>query len=502
MQKRILPFALTAITLFSLLTWNCTKLDTTDIGSDLLPVVDNINTFEQFLDITTTQGIFNNDSTLVSRSENFALGYIGVDPLVGKTTANMFMQVKPPFYPYSYGLSGDTLVAFDSVVLCLKYAGFWGDKTLPVNLEVREVNDLVFKDSVFKDKPVNYKPTFSNLLGTASVNIDNIDDTVKYKNGRDFSTGLIRIKLSNITWVSNLFNRDSIAANINNNAFYTDSAYRHFYNGLAVVATGGNALMYVNLADTSTKLEIHFKRKKVGGTVVDSTYSSFKLNTSTSGSAANYPISNAANNIERNRAGSAMATPNSNDLYLQTSPGTYVNLDIPGLSTISNRIIHRAEIIVEQIPDNLFYDSVFSAPNYLYIDLKDTTVATKWKPIYFDLNPNTSYDPDYKTSFFFYPQGDQVDFTYFGGYKRYKVDAFGNPINYYNFNISRYMQHLVTRKTPNYQIRLFAPFNIMYPQYSDFPVKYANNLALGRVKIGSGTNPNYKLRLRIIYSKL
>ncbi len=505
-QKRILPVAITAITLLSLLALNCTKLDTTDIGSDLLPAVDNVHTFETFLDINSTQGIFTDDSTKVSRGDDFALGYIGFDPLFGKTTANIYMQLKPPFYPYSFGSNGDTItgpgLGLDSIVLCLKYAGFWGDKMLPVNIEVREVNDMGFRDSVANDKTVNYQAATGALLATASVNVNKIFDTIKYKNQRDFSVGLIRVKLP-ASWATSLFNRDSVAANTSNNAFYKDSAYRYFYNGLAVKATGGNGLMYINLADTATKLEIHYKRKKQGATVIDSVYSAFRLNATSAASAANAPISNAANHIVRNRAGSPMLTPAPGEHYLQTSPGSFVNLDIPGLSTLSNRIIHRAEIIVEQIPTDPIYDTIFYAPNYLYIDLKDTTTATnRWKPIYFDLNPNVTYDPDYKTSIFYYPPGNQVDFAYFGGYKRNRIDRFGNPISYYNFNITRYLQHLVTRHNPNYQIRLYAPFNISYPQYSSFPLSYPNNIALGRVKIGSGTNPNYKLRLRIIYSNL
>lgn len=503
MQKRILPIAATAILLFSLIGWNCTKLDTTDIGSDQLPAVDNVNTFEIFLPITTTQGIFN-DTTKVFRSDVHALGYIGNDPMVGKTTANVFMQLKPSFYPYSFGITGDTLtgtgLGLDSIVLCLKYTGFWGDKTMPVNLQVKEVMENKFRDSVDIGNTVNYQPATGAILGSTIVDVNKLNDTVYYKNTRDYSVGLVRIKLTNTSWINSLYNRDTLAMNTGNNAFYNDSTFRHFYNGLAVVATGGNGLMYVNLADTSTKLEIHYRRKRAGATVIDSTYSSFKLNTSAV--AANAPVSNTANNIIRDRSGSPMLTPASDELYLQTSPGSYVNLDIPGLTTLSNRVIHRAEIIVEQIPTDPIYDTVFSAPNFLYMDLKDTTATDRWKSIYFDLNPNVAYDPDYKTSIFFYPPGDQVDFTYFGGYRRTKNDQFGNSISYYNFNISRYVQRIVTNHIPNYKLRLFSPFNFSYPQYSDIPISYSNNIALGRVRIGSGTNPNYKLRLRIVYSNL
>ena len=216
---------------------------------------------------------------------------------------------------------------------------------------------------------------------------------------------------------------------------------------------------------------------------------------------ANKPVSNAANNIIRNRSGFPVSNPAAGEHYLQTAPGTYVNLDIPGLASLSNRIIHRAEIIIEQIPtNNPSLDESLSAPNFLYLDLKDTGTTAKWKPVYLDLNTSQFYDPDQKTTIQFI--ANPIDFLYFGGYRRSKIDGLGKQIKFYNFNISRYVQQIVTRHINNYQIRVYAPFNINYSQYSPSYIPFGNNIAFGRVKIGSGSNPNYRLRLRIVYSKL
>ena len=35
-------------------------------------------------------------------------------------------------------------------------------------------------------------------------------------------------------------------------------------------------------------------------------------------------------------------------IYIQTAPGSYAELKIPGFTGLSNRIIHRAELIVDQ----------------------------------------------------------------------------------------------------------------------------------------------------------
>jgi hypothetical protein len=168
-----------------------------------------------------------------------------------------------------------------------------------------------------------------------------------------------------------------------------------------------------------------------------------------------------------------------------------------------NRIIHRADLIVQQIPDNPTTDKDFSAPNFLYVDLKDTTTTDQWKPIYTDLNPGSPYYPDTRVSGVPYYPESGVDLSYFNGYAKDATDKFGNAIKYYNINITRYIQQLVTKHTPNYTLRLWAPAFLYYPQMADATyIGYNNSLARGRVKVGSGTNANYKMVLRIIYSNL
>ena len=498
MQKRILSIAITALLFFSLLNSGCTKLDTTDIGSDLLPAVDNVNTFETLININTTQGVFNPDTTIIYSSDDHVLGKISNDPLFGTTVANVYAQFKPTFYPYYYGNAKDTIVGFDSVVLCLSYKGFWGDSTLPLNLEVSEVpvNAGGLWDSLYQSRNINYAPSTSNILGSTTVDIAALSKYVVYSNKKDSVKNQIRIKLTNAAFINSFYNRDSLVTG--NNTFRSDSLFRAFQNGLAIIAnSGGNVLLYTNLTDSSSKLEVHFRRKNGGA--IDTTYSSFKINAATTPS-ANAP-SATANNIKRNRSGYPVASPAANEIYLQTTPGTYANLSIPGLDTVSNRIIHRAEIIIEQIPD--LTSARLTPPNFLYLDLKDTGTINKWKPIYLDLNPTVSYFPDNKD--FFYPSAG-IDYAYHGGFVRDKKDQFGNAMKYYNFNITRYVQQIVTKHTTNYQMRLYAPYIVEYPQYigsfENGQRSGNNRIAAGRIKVGGGSNTNYRMRLRLVYSKI
>jgi Domain of unknown function (DUF4270) len=329
-----------------------------------------------------------------------------------------------------------------------------------------------------------------NVIGNATINIPSLGSYFKYANGKDSAKNQIRIKLSQ-SFATSLFQRDSSIVTGSNDSFKSDSLYRVFNNGFAIEANGtGNALLYTNFNDAATRLEIHYKKKN--GATVDTTYSSFKVSVSV---ANGVKLSSTANKIVRNRP--TFSSPN--EIYLQTTPGTYANLDIPALATLSNRIIHRAEIIVEQIPDPV--SPLLSVPNFLYLDLKDSGTNNNYKPVYFDLNPAVGYNPDNSNVYSFFTNSG-VDAGYFGGFDRDKKDPLGSGmIKYYNFNITRYVQQIVTRHTTNYPLRLYAASNLKYPQYN-FVAPYYNRLADGRVKVGGGNNANYKMRLRIVYSKI
>ncbi|MFZ1527268.1 MAG: DUF4270 family protein [Ferruginibacter sp.] len=499
MHKRVLPAAFLSFLFVVLLAWGCTKLDTTNLGTDLIPAVDNVHTFRDTFNIETTQGFFN-DTSVVTLSDNYALGTISNDPLFGTTEANIYLQLKPPFYPYYFGFATDTVknytgVGVDSVVLCLSYKGVWGDTNTVQQIQVSEITDERFTDSLSDIHNVNYQPQ----IGAALSNVVTVDtrrigkDTVRFNQNRDSVINQIRIKLSD-AFAQELYDQDS-ALLAPKKGFRNDSIYRKTFKGLAVKSLSGNGLMYVNLTDENTRLEVHYR--KFRRNKYDTVYSVFPLQASSTPSIS---PSATANYVHRDRTGSESVNPTADALYIQGGPGTFAKLHFPGLrpDTITNRIIHRADIVIEQIPGSSFYDSIFSTP-ILYLDLIDTSTATpKWKPIYYDLDPAIFYNPDLAAAY--YPGG--VDHSYFGSISRTKVNQLGQTIRYYNINVSRYMQNLFTGKIRNYDMRLFAPFKFRYPQYSPFALQYDNPVGFGRIKVGGGSNPNYRMRLVMTWTKL
>jgi hypothetical protein len=515
-RKRLLPIAFVGA-LFVFI-FSCTKLDTTTLGQDLIPAVDNITTFADTLDITTTQGYFLPDTTKVLYNETHAVGHIETDPLFGKSDAAIYFQLKPSFYPFYFGAAGDTTrnpgggpgptlpvdnVGVDSVFMCLAYTGYYGDTLTPLQLEVRQLYDDKFRDSVGVERNVGFQPTtLGSVLGSVTLDIPSIKNQIKFAHDKDSVTNQIRIKITDPAFINNLYNNDSSAVG----AFHNDSLFRRAYNGFAITRKAGgtgNAFVYVSLTDAKTRLEIHYRKKKIS--LPDTTYASFAL----------YPTitvygqpSSTGNGIVRDRTGTPSATGLSDYLFLQTSgPGTYANLSIPTLGTRPNQIIHRAAILIESVPNlaSPTTDALFPPPDYLYLDLKDTsaTGGDKWKPVYHDLNPSSPYDPDFKTGYPFFPLSG-VDPTNYGGNLKYKPDGLGNKIGYYNINVTRYVQQIVTKQTPNYPMRMWAPYSLIYPQYSAEIIPYYNLIANGRVRLASGSHPDKtkKMRMVIIYSKI
>ena len=78
----------------------CTKITNTDIGSGLIPPVDNVNTKDTMIDVITKNQSF--DTVAVGFSDNHVLGYISADPVFGITNAAVNFQVALPNSAFNF----------------------------------------------------------------------------------------------------------------------------------------------------------------------------------------------------------------------------------------------------------------------------------------------------------------------------------------------------------------------------------------------------------------
>lgn len=472
----------------SVLIVACTKIVSTDIGGDLLPPIDGVDTKEMFMDVTTVN--LKDTTTKVSISDLQSLGYVN-DPLFGKTNASINVQLKPAIFPFTFPVGQDS-VTLDSAVLSLSYAGVWGDSTQPLSLRAYEIPfdfPLVdFKaDSIYSTNHV-VTPVLGDPIsqGATMVSVTSLDDTLHYRN--ENVVNQIRIKL-NTDYGNRLVHSYDTS-----NAYHDDSAFNNYIKGLQIIPDNvGNALMKINLLDSNTKITLYFtyKDKDTVGKI-DTATRTFLCD--------NYRCAS-SNYITHDRSGTdagkyLQATADSTDsvLFIDANPGIYARIRIPHLDTVSNKIIHRAEILMEQVPDVVTNSDVYlTAPNLFLA------------PYSQDSGRRFALPNDVVIS-----NGYVANPLNYGCFPKTKTDPFtGRLISYYSFDISRYVQGIITKDDKIYDLILYAPVNdyIAYTESSLYQASIANgtggllnNPSCGRVRLGGGNNTNYKMKVHIVYS--
>jgi hypothetical protein len=490
-------FTLRRIFIFSIcLTgffWGCTRIGVTDIGGGLIPNIDGVATFDTLMDVVT-DNFDDPDTARIYKADNHLLGAINNDPLFGKTKASMYFELKPNAYPFYFPGEKDSLKV-DSAVLILSYKGMYGDSTVPLTLNVSEISQNTHLDPTLT-YPSNYPNTIPISTGAALANPITLDirrlaDSVN--NRFENATHQIRIRL--FDKVANRF----IKGYDSTNAYLSDSTFKTYFAGFAVTTNpgaAGNALLKINMGDTNTKFALYFSSSSTGATKRDTSVAYFNFS---------YFVSGDANFVTRDRTGSEVAkhftTTSKPDslVYVQTSPGTYVRVRVPGLRNLSNRIIHRAELIAEQVPDDAnltTLETKMLPPRYLLLSIYDSAIKTKRNI------PN-----DYILG----QSGPNIES--FGGFLSYKTLLGYDRVAAYTFNLSRYVQGIVTRKDSSYTMRISAPANDSLMYTGPYPLNKTSQLNYltptvgndpgeGRVRLGGGTNTRFRMRLRIVFSRI
>lgn len=471
----------------------CTRVTSTNLGSELIPSIDGVITKDTLLDVVT-ETLASTDTSRIYKRDIHLLGAISNDPLFGKTRASMFFEMKPGVYPFSIAGDKDSTVV-DSAVLILSYSGVYGDSLQQIQLTISEISqstplviNRVYPANYPNALPIN---TGHSIAPPISVDIRRLGDSVK--NRYEKARNQIRIRLNSAFAARLIKNYDST------NAYRNDSAFRTYFAGFAVMATPSspaNALLKIDLSDANSKLALYYSSSSTGATKRDTTVTYFRFST-TCGD---------ANFVTRDRAGSEsaarLATPITAKpdslVYVQTTPGTYVRIKIPGLQDLSNRIIHRAELITEQVPDdaNQLLEAQMRPPRYLLLSVFDS------------VNNRISNLPN---DYIFVTSGPNI--RDFGGYLTSKSVPGYDKLASYTFTITRYVQGIVTRKDTSFTLHLSAPANGSiyyrhpYPNIGPLSVvnltpTIGNDTGDGRIRLGGGTHSRFRMRVRIVFSRI
>lgn len=454
---------------------SCAKIDTTGLGGDLIPAVDNVHTFDTLMDVITDNRMFA-DTTRMIYEEDHAVGIIADDPVFGGTVATLYSAFTPTSYKTYPFVNRDTVV-IDSVVLSLSYTTLFGDSNSIEEFEVREIQPgYEFTDSLYYLNEADF-PVTGGILGSAMVDFRTLNDSLQYRNGTDTVRTLneLRIKLDT-SWARRFVDYDT------SNAYNNDTMFRAGFKGLEVRASVASqvpkALAYFNLGDNQrTRITFYCRIQNSGKTDTIAPYFQYSFD----------PHANIVRRMPAHDYQATLSNSEDNDekLYIQPAPGSYATIRIPNLQNMSNRVIHRAELIMERYPSD--GDEDYVPPGLLFLDALNDV-------------------------------GDSVftirnDFALVNSEPGYDVSLIGGNLSNdkYIFNISRYVQSIVTNGYPSYTLRVHAPFTtrpyFIAPNTNSVAGRYGfvitSPVAKGRVVLyGGGSADPKRLRLRIIYSKI
>ncbi len=456
---------------------SCTKIRTTELGGGLIPAVDNVTVFDTTLEVISSVYELG-DSTRILRNADHAFGLLE-DPFFGKTEAEIYLQLHPErFGSYPFGSSLDSLIGLDSVVLSLKFKAVYGDTNSVQNFKVFEIDQAApFQDSL-GGYLISHPPfAASNLIAQKNhVPFYTLNDSLSYIRVKDtvLAANELRITLPNEFGLRIM--------NFDTTIYKTDSAFNSHFKGFAILPDAASimkkALAYFSISDqTGTRLSFHYRTTKNGK--ADTTVTDFVLRTGDSAT---------ANLVRRDPSGTPYGdqlvngTGNQSEVFIQSTPGNYSLIQIPGLGDLNNRLLYKAVLIADQLEG--YEDNTYPVPGLLFLDAVDSannrylTIPNSW--VFLQNNSPLYYDP-----------------AVFGGFLNNKR---------FEFDLTSYVQGIVTRKEKSYALRMYAPFSTRpvatTVSSNQLPLSLSSRLGGGRTVVGGGAHPDKKMRLYLVYSKL
>ena len=276
---------------FSFITFSCSDPNT--IGLELQPVSDNIiigNTTSFKWQNFQTES---EDSLRTDEALNLILGEIN-DIRFGTNKGSFCTQML--LVSNNIDLGENPIV--DSVILSYSYTGYYGDLNEFTNLEISELSEGIFKDSIY----------YSNSFDLVSNNMLNVDT---FYLSNTTTNPSLRIKLKNE------FGQQIL--NLGNAGLVDNETFLQSFNGISVLANAENTLLYLNPDATNSYFKIFYHND---ATISDTLSLDFSL----SGDAARINLFNQKNQNN--------ILEDSSKIYIQSMAGYKAKISITNVDSI------------------------------------------------------------------------------------------------------------------------------------------------------------------------
>ncbi len=464
--KQAIVFSMLAIIIGT--NWSCKE--NTILPKNLVPAVDNINTFDSTISIIThtlyqdsflTGGLKGGLRLSASTSYYTACGSISNDPSFGSTQASMHVEVLPsvPNFTFKTATANMTI---DSIVLAIPFKMAFGDtnfSSITQKFKVYRSLDTFSRDSSQYEFT---RDTFdvNRPLSTLNVNFNSLPRDSVFIGGK-MQQPQLRFKLA--SWFG-----DSLKTQVDsgaNGALATFSKFLSWWKGFAIVpsSTKGNTLGYFETY--RTRMTIYYRYPKTGGGE-DTTSDIFSFDPS---------YCNRFNSITHNYSGSksnsfinTKSALGDSVLFVQNEPGLVSLIQVPGIHTMENVIVNKAELVFTTSATQNFADTL-AYGNIPRLQIFSTD----------SLGNNDFVATDYAA----FNSASYVDG------KRSQVVINGVNSIQYKFIVTNSIQSLISRKDSTFRYKIMGA-------NAGIPAAYRTILT------GSGSQmDDFKPRLYMIYTK-
>ncbi len=460
---------LVVLSILLISSWSCKE--NTILPKNLVPAVDNINTFDSTFSLIThtlyqdsflTGGLKSGLRLSSSNSFYTACGSIANDPSFGSTFASMHVEVLPavPNFTFKTATSNMTI---DSVVLSIPYKTAFGDtnfSSIIQKFKVYRSLDTFSRDSAQYEFTKDIFDS-NNPLSTLNVNFNTLRVDSPMIGGEKQQPQL-RFKLA--SWFA-----DSLKTQVDsgaNGAMATFPKFLDWWKGFVIVPSSnkGNTLGYFDTY--RTRMTIYYRYPKASGGE-DTTSDVFGFD-------PNY--CNRFNTIVHNYAGSksnsfinTKSLAGDSVLFVQNEPGLVNIIQIPGIANLPNVIVNKAELVFTTSSTQNFADTLtYGAIPRLQIFTTDTA------------GNNDKVAADYSA----FNSAAYVD----GKRSQIMIDGV-NSIQY-RFIVTYSVQKMISEKDSNFRYKIMGA-------NTGLPAAYRTILT------GSGSKKDaFKPRLDLIYTNI
>jgi len=451
--------------------------ESTLINSQVSPSDNKLGVYDTSLSCITRT--FYDDTSITSLHISGLSTYQGVgnftDPFFGTMNSSTYFQV----IPVNASIAVYENKTIDSAVLILPYSGFsfgdTADKDATIAYQAFFMNELMAAKSVIYSYETKQIDAVRPLSEPVSVNIYNLKDSLEVA-GKRYHPG-VRMRLN----LPVLLNRLQPALTAATNApAIANTAFSDVFKGLCVKVADtrktASAIPYFRLdgnTDYSSAGIIVYYHSNSGP--ADTLTQRYFFNGDNCGfynkvarSYGRFPVSNLYNSLQ----------PNDSIIALQNQPGAYIDVVIPGISSLPQGVINKAELQLTLLPA---YNNNFEAPDRIF-----PRIVSNGK--YPD---GTSAGGKYNVADA-YPLTSNSPFAILGG-KQTEAERNGVKVKTYNIGIPREVMR--SRTYGNDTIHLNIRNIILGTQ--DFIGAY-------RMIVGGGNHPNpvYRAKLFVVYSSL